>query len=67
MPKPTPNESKDEYVSRCMGDKRMNEKFPDQKQRAAVCYSYWDRKDETSEPILTFKQFLIMEDGLNDK
>jgi hypothetical protein len=46
MPIPAPHktESKSEFVSRCMGDKVMNEDFEDQKQRAAVCYSRWDKK-----------------------
>ena len=38
---PTPLESEDEFISRCMGDSKMNSEFPDQDQRAAVCYSYW--------------------------
>jgi hypothetical protein len=46
MPIPAPHktESKSEFVSRCMGDKVMNEDYEDQKQRAAVCYSRWDRR-----------------------
>lgn len=36
-------ETKDEFVSRCMGSKKMNDEFPDQAQRAAVCYSKWDQ------------------------
>ena len=38
IPQPTPLESRDEYISRCMGDSTMNSDFPDSKQRAAVCY-----------------------------
>jgi hypothetical protein len=34
---------KQEFISRCMGDETINKDFPDQKQRAAVCYSQWDR------------------------
>jgi len=59
MPKPHSGESKDEYVSRCAGAAQMNKEFPDQKQRVAVCYSYWERKNEAEEKTLTFKQFLI--------
>src|SRR5215469_8679357 len=42
MPVPTPNkgESKQDFVSRCMGDKNMQEY--DQDQRAGICYSQWD-------------------------
>ena len=43
MPLPTPNqgESEQEFVSRCMGNDTVNEEFPDQEQRAAVCYRQW--------------------------
>lgn len=44
---PIPNkkkgESQQDFVSRCMGNKTMLSEFPDQKQRAAVCYSKWRR------------------------
>lgn len=39
IPKKRKDESDKEFVSRCMGDSTMNKEFPDQKQRAAVCYS----------------------------
>lgn len=50
MPLPTPNkdEKEQEFISRCMGDKTTNKDFPDNKQRAAVCYSQWKRKDKDS-------------------
>lgn len=43
MPIPTPNqdETKDDFISRCMGNDTMVEDYPDQEQRAAVCYSQW--------------------------
>jgi hypothetical protein len=41
---PTPLESEDEFISRCMGDSKMNSEFPDSDQRTAVCYSYWRNK-----------------------
>jgi hypothetical protein len=40
MPSPAKTgETESEFVSRCMGDSNMNKEFPDQKQRAAVCFS----------------------------
>jgi hypothetical protein len=39
--KPNKSEKQGDFVSRCMGDSNMNKEFPDQKQRAAVCYSQW--------------------------
>jgi hypothetical protein len=43
VPLPTPNrdEERDEFISRCMGSPSMNEDFPDQAQRAAVCHTQW--------------------------
>lgn len=56
MPKPKKGESKDEFISRCMGYDDM-QKY-DQKQRAAICYSYWDRKDETID-METFTNIIL--------
>lgn len=43
MPLPMPGKSEDEktFVSRCMGNDTALSDFPDEKQRAAVCYSQW--------------------------
>ena len=48
MPKPKTGEEKSEYVSRFMDDEAMKEKYPDEKQRAAVAYSEWDQKASKS-------------------
>lgn len=40
---PTAGEGKDEFVSRCVGSSQMVSEFPDQEQRLAVCYSYWEQ------------------------
>ena len=49
MPLPTPNkdESQDDFLSRCMGDGLMNEEYPDDDQRHAVCQGQWDKKDDS--------------------
>lgn len=56
MPLITPHkeESEQAFVSRCMGDETMNKDFPDQKQRAAVCYSQFKKKDEKKEKAAAF-------------
>ena len=41
-----PGETEQDYVSRCMGSQDMISEFPDEEQRAAVCYSTYERKDE---------------------
>lgn len=46
MPLPTPQsqEPRGKFMSRCMSDSVIKKEFPDGKQRAAVCYSQYDRK-----------------------
>ena len=51
LPKPKKNEQQSEFVSKCMGDEMMNTDFPEQKQRAAVCYSQFKRKAKASESL----------------
>jgi hypothetical protein len=64
MPLPTPNkdEKESDFVSRCMGNKTMNDDYPDEKQRAAVCYSQWNKKETSKHPItpemLSGREFL---------
>jgi hypothetical protein len=42
FPIPSPSgESEDEFISKCMGNSTMVSDFPDQSQRAAVCYKAW--------------------------
>ncbi len=46
MPMPKPNkkkEKKQEFVSRCIANltREEQDRFPDSKQRAAICYSQW--------------------------
>ena len=40
---PRLGESENEFISRCMGSSEMNSEFPDEDQRAAVCYAYWNK------------------------
>lgn len=51
LPKPRKNEKQSEFVSKCIGDPTMNNDFPQQKQRAAVCYSQFKRKSKASESL----------------
>jgi hypothetical protein len=45
MPLPKPkSQSKKKFISSCMADPTMNKDFSDNKQRAAVCYSQWEKK-----------------------
>ena len=42
MPKPKAGEEKKDYLSRCMSE--YADKYPDEKQRYAVCNAVWDRE-----------------------
>lgn len=56
MPIPTPNpkkQSKKEFISSCMADNAMNTDYPDNKQRAAICYSQWDDKKSKATLIVS--------------
>lgn len=44
MPTPNKGEKRKDYISRCMGDGEMGRKYPDEKQRYAVCQSYWNKR-----------------------
>lgn len=41
LPRPRRGESRSAFVSRCMGSDVMRDDFPDQSQRAAVCFRQW--------------------------
>lgn len=47
MPKPIPREAetRNDFVSRCMGNSTMREEFTDNDQRFAVCNSIWARRN----------------------
>ena len=53
LPKPKPNESHDDFLSRCMGNPTMNEDYPENDQRYAVCISLWEKGDKMNAEILT--------------
>jgi hypothetical protein len=43
LPKPIENESKKDFISRCMGDKVMNNEYSDNPMRYAICNTLWDK------------------------
>src|SRR5690606_18972235 len=44
LPKPNDGETRDEFIERCMADETMQEEFPDESQRYAVCLAQWDER-----------------------
>ena len=51
MPDPKSGESQEDFMDRCMGDSKMNDKFENPKQRAAVCNSYYKAEEEVVEAL----------------
>jgi len=63
--KPRASETENEFISRCMDD--LNTEYPDDSQRAAVCYSYWNDKfeqEQIGEYLEGLFSFLGYIDGL---
>lgn len=46
MPKPTEKEDHNKFVDRCMSDDMMNEEYPEEEQRRAVCETQWTENHE---------------------
>ena len=46
MPTPNTGETRQAFVSRCMGDAEARKSFSDPKQRAAFCYSQFDNRNK---------------------
>jgi hypothetical protein len=44
IPTPTADESKGEFIDRCMSNSTMREDYPDTGQRYAVCADIYERK-----------------------
>lgn len=44
LPKPTPNEQKEEFIRRCMEDSVMKSEYPNKAQRLAICAVQWKNK-----------------------
>lgn len=49
IPAPKKGESSKKFVSSCMADSQMLKDYPDQKQRAAVCYSQLEKRSKASD------------------
>ena len=52
MPSPKGKEKQSDFISRCMGDNTMGKDFENQKQRAAVCYSQWEKAKASADVVL---------------
>lgn len=53
MPVPRQNESRDNFIDRCMDSPEANRDFPNGDQRFAFCQSQWERRNKTSDAEFT--------------
>lgn len=44
IPKPEPNEQMTEFIERCMSDEVMQEEYPNEGQRIAICAKQWSKQ-----------------------
>jgi hypothetical protein len=49
IPTPKPDQEESDFIDQCMSSKSMNEEYPNQKQRYAICISQFSRKKKKSE------------------
>lgn len=47
IPKPKKKESREDFIDRCMGDSVMNDEYPNESQRLAICSSQWRKRNES--------------------
>ena len=69
---PNAGESETDFISRCMGDTTMITEFPDEQQRAAVCYSYYEEKmkkfdDDDAEMVEGVIDLLLQVNDLDNR
>jgi HK97 family phage prohead protease len=62
LPKPKKDESKDDFLDRCMASDAMNEEYPDNKQRYAVCVTQWESKETDAMPNEMERRVLSADD-----
>ena len=48
LPKPSGDETHDDWMNRCMGSDVMQDEYPDDDQRLAVCESIWSKEQKMS-------------------
>lgn len=57
MPRPRSDESRDEFLDRCMGDSEAISDFPDSRQRYAVCVGFWEDRGQSKRAPDTSRLF----------
>ena len=67
VPKPTEGEQEDEFIARCMANETMQNEYPDEEQRSAICYTSWRERSDVKRFDLNgdapFRLFMKDEEG----
>lgn len=50
LPNPRDSESEDDFIKRCMSNDLMNEEYPDNDQRYAICQEQWRSRNKATHP-----------------
>ena len=58
LPKPSLGEDRNDFVSRCMGDDKVVQEFPDSNQRIAVCNSQFEGGKMTEETQVDLEEYI---------
>ena len=58
LPKPSLGEDRDDFISRCMGDDKVVQEFPDSDQRVAVCNSQFEGGKMTQETQVDLEEYI---------
>ena len=58
LPKPSLGEDRNDFVSRCMGDDKVVQEFPDSDQRIAVCNSQFEGGKMTEETQVDLEEYI---------
>jgi hypothetical protein len=66
MPKPNRNETKQEYITRCIPYMIENE-GKERDQAVAMCYSFWEQYQKEDKDIIAKIEDFLAEDGNADK
>ena len=58
LPKPNLGEDRDEFVSRCMGDGKVIQEFPDSDQRVAACNTQFEGGKMSEETQIDLEEYI---------
>ena len=67
LPKPSLGEDRDDFVSRCMGDDKVVQEFPDSDQRVAVCNSQFEGGKMTEGTQVDLEEYIEEQEAKSEE